>query len=353
MKRLKNMTIFWKIIAGSLTACILIFTLAFCYFFYEKEIKDDLFYTSEYYDTQISRHIWYHKSSYDGKGYIFNCETGKKTLKDVSWITLSEEGDPLAVFSTGEKRGYFNIHTGKVSLPAQYSKAWIFSEGVAAVSTNDSLFFIDHTGEKIFEHGFILPQETRDYCFHNGYCLLANEKGQMGLIDKSGNWALAPEYDNLIREGRNYWSACKDGRWGVYSDSLVEILACEYEMVTVSEDRGIYISQSDHIQKRCDYDGTILDDFICGSIYQLSYDTGIYNENGETMMATAQCWMYAVETGYYGLISPEGKLITPPRYKNIEALGNDIYLCSYDYNGIFSLLLDSKGNIIHPQSSNH
>ena len=70
-------------------------------------------------------------------------------------------------------------------------------------------------------------------------------------------------------------------------------------------------------------------------------------------MAMAQCWMYAVETGYYGLISPEGKLITPPRYKNIEALGKDIYLCSYDYNGIFSLLLDSKGNIIHPQSSNH
>ncbi len=347
MERLKIKTLFWRIIAGTLTTCILIFTLVFCYFFYEKELKDERFYTSGYYDTQITKYIWYHNSDYDGKGYIFNCETGEKTLKEVSWVAPSEDGHPLAVFSTGKKRGYFNIYTGKVVIPAQYSKAWIFSEDIAAVVQNDSLFFIDHTGERIFRHGFSFPKTGGSFCFHNGYCLLTNEKGKMGLINKNGQWALAPEYDNLVREGRNYWSACKNGHWGVFSDSLAEILACEYGMVTVSEDNGIYISLADHSQKRCDYDGTILDNFTCGNVNQLSYDTGTYNEEGETIIGTAQCWRYSVETGYYGLMGTDGKPITPPLYQDIEAIGKNIYRCSYDYNGRFSVLVDGKGNTIN------
>ena len=347
MEKMKMRGLFWRLVVGVLTVCVLVFTLAFCFFFYEKELKDERFYTSEYYDTQITNYIWYHNSDSDGVGYVFNCETGEKTLKNVSWVAKSKDGDRLAVFSTGKKRGYFDIYTGKEVIPARYAKAWIFSEGIAGVSENDSLFFIDHFGKKVFEHGFVLSEEGEDFCFHGGYCRLINEKGKMGLIDRNGTWVLTPEYDNLEREGRGYWSAYKEGHWGVFSDSLEVVLACEYELVTVSEDNGIYVSLVDHTQKRCDYDGTVLDHFICGDVYQLSYDTGIYDEEGNTMMATARCWMYAVETGYYGLMGTDGRPITPPVYASIEALGKDIYRCSYDYRGVVNTILDSKGKVVN------
>lgn len=122
--KIKYKKLFWQTIAGILTTCILVFTLAFCYIFYEKELNDERFYTSDYYDTELTSHIWYHNSDDNGQGYIFNCETGEKTLKGVSWIALSEDGDEFAVFSTGRKRGYFNIYTGKAVIPAQYTKAW-------------------------------------------------------------------------------------------------------------------------------------------------------------------------------------------------------------------------------------
>ena len=344
---LKKKSVFGRVIACILTACVLIFTLAFCYIFYEKEVKEDLFYTSGYYDMKITNHIWYHYSDEDGKGYVFNCDEGRKTLKGVSWVAKPGNGEHLAVYSTGEKRGYFDIYTGKAVIPARYSKAWVFSEGVAAVVENDSLFFIGYEGKRVFERGFVLPKGEGDFCFHNGYCVLRNEEGKMGLIDRKGEWVLAPTCDDLVREGREYWSVCKEERWGVLSDSLVEILPCEYEMVTISEDNGIYVSLADHTQKRYDYDGSVLNDFICGNVYQLSYDTGEYDDEGNSVMATAQCWMYMVETGYCGLMSTDGKPITPPLYRGIEALRKGIYRCSFDYDGSVSTILDNLGRVIN------
>lgn len=62
MEKLKYKKLFWQTIAGILTTCILVFTLAFCYIFYEKELNDRRFYTSDYYDTELTSHIWYHNS---------------------------------------------------------------------------------------------------------------------------------------------------------------------------------------------------------------------------------------------------------------------------------------------------
>ena len=39
---------------------------------------------------------------------------------------------------------------------------------------------------------------------------------------------------------------------------------------------------------------------------------------------------YEAELGWYGLMSPSGKVITPPRYCDITAIGYDLYLCKTD-----------------------
>ena len=43
----------------------------------------------------------------------------------------------------------------------------------------------------------------------------------------------------------------------------------------------------------------------------------------------------------YGLMSPNGKVITPPRYSDITAIGYDLYLCKTD--DVRGEVLNGKG----------
>ena len=72
------------------------------------------------------------------------------------------------------------------------------------------------------------------------------------------------------------------------------------------------------------------------------------NLTGETAEAeptpyqkTANCKKYEAELGWYGLMSPSGKIITPPRYCDITAIGYDLYLCKTD--DIRGEVLNGKG----------
>ena len=72
------------------------------------------------------------------------------------------------------------------------------------------------------------------------------------------------------------------------------------------------------------------------------------NLTGETAEAeptpyqkTANCKKYEAELGWYGLMSPSGKVITPPRYCDITAIGYDLYLCKTD--DIRGEVLNGKG----------
>ena len=58
-------------------------------------------------------------------------------------------------------------------------------------------------------------------------------------------------------------------------------------------------------------------------------------------MAVATCLCYEAECDWYGLMSPDGKLLTPPSYISIEAVGKDLYLCKTNYDR--GVLLNSKG----------
>ena len=73
-----------------------------------------------------------------GESKLFNRETNSYTLEGVEWISNVLGDDSLAVYSdtyryyTTSKRGYININTGEVVIPAtEYSRAWLFSEGMA------------------------------------------------------------------------------------------------------------------------------------------------------------------------------------------------------------------------------
>ena len=106
--------------------------------------------------------------------------------------------------------------------------------------------------------------------------------------------------------------------------------------------------------------GELIDDFLISNVDRLLYDTDeiLYttaknyddegNLTGETAEAeltpyqkTANCKKYETELGWYGLMSRSGKVITPPKYCDITAIGYDLYLCKTD--DIRGEVLNGKG----------
>ena len=73
----------------------------------------------------------------DGNITIKNTETGEVTAEKIKFDwTSSSPNDSLGVFCSDGKRGYYNSYTGKIVVPAQYRRVWIFSEGLAGVQKN-------------------------------------------------------------------------------------------------------------------------------------------------------------------------------------------------------------------------
>ena len=90
--------------------------------------------------------------SQDGRVYIKNASTGVVTIKDIKLDWTQRSGnDSLAVFCSEGKRGFYNLYTGEIAVPAQYRRAWVFREGLAAVQRNGNIGFINYKGETVMQ----------------------------------------------------------------------------------------------------------------------------------------------------------------------------------------------------------
>ena len=133
----------------------------------KREANDPTF-LHNYRNTYVSPYVVHHDGS---PNYLYNMRTGRRTLTGINWIVKSSDGDSLACFSSGydreRKRGYFNVFTGEPVIPAQYDKAWIFSDGLACVYEKGMLHFIDHEGKTAIDKEFPYGIRNDDYCFHD------------------------------------------------------------------------------------------------------------------------------------------------------------------------------------------
>ena len=173
----------------------------------------------------------------DGKVTIKNAATGKITIKDIKldW-TQESSRDSLAVFCSEKKRGYYNMYTGEIAIPAQYRRAWVFAEGLAAVQKNGMIGFIDHKGNTVIDFKYPFHgNPLSEFVFENGRCVVADSLGKCGIIDKTGAWLIKPEYDNI--------SAYK-----------------EYAIVSKAG-----------VRMQVGYDGTVMNSFVLDDISRLTY----------------------------------------------------------------------------------
>lgn len=255
------------------------------------------------------------KSS-DGKVSIKNTVTGKVTIKDImlDWTT-SSPNDSLSVFCSDNKRGYYNPYTGEIAIPAQYRRAWIFSEGLAAVQRNGMIGFINHKGETVID--FKYPYHgnpLHEFVFKHGHCIVADTTGKCGVINKKGTWIIKPEYDQIAAE-EDYAIVSKAG-----------------------------------VRMQLGYDGRIINSFVLDRIDRLTYKLKerYENKDGEITYIDKE-----IDTGLFayrvgglcGLMDADCHRLTDPLYENIYAVDMNMFRATLtDYYS--EVILNAKGIVM-------
>lgn len=252
----------------------------------------------------------------DGKISIKNIITGETTIKDIKVDWTSSSGvDTLAVFCADNKRGYFNVHTGKIVIEPKYRRAWNFSDGLAAVQLNGYIGFLDSKGNVAI--GFNYPyygNPLSSFLFKKGYCVVADSTGKCGVINKKGDWTIEPVYDN------------------------VEIFE-EYAIVTKAGLRAQML-----------FDGTLLNSYVLDEISQLTFTQEEYYANKEGEICTIE---KTIDTGMFfyrvggrvGLMDANCRRLTEPLYTRIRAVSKTMYR-AYLLDGYSEVILNAKGEIM-------
>lgn len=321
----------------------------------------DKHFDDSYYDTQyISRNVTYY-TYYDEDGYLKTSD-GKKTITGIKWIAKPLGMDSLICYSDGKKRGYFNMFTGKPVIEPKYSHAWIFSDGLASVDDGGWIKFIDASGKVVIDPQIPYIPGAEGYVFHNNRCAVHNERrDRFGLLDKQGKWVLKPDYFS-IESSKNFWIIDNGEGKSVLDSTLNTVIPFTKGQIWVSSEY-ISVTLSNHIIQRYDHSGKIINDFYINDVSYMTYESDElrystsknYNEEGTLTSETenieplpvekmARCRRYEAESGWYGLMSADGKVITPPSYCSIQAIGYDIYLCKD--NGEDGVILNGKGQRI-------
>lgn len=346
----KHKTTFWRVVWAAITICIVTVTCILAHSYYIYNLRHD------YRDTEtqrISANLAFVKKSGDKTGFIKNFHTGEAVTKDIEWIALPTDEDSLVVFSRKDKRGYLNRFSGEIAIPAKYPKAWVFSSGVASVAEGDSVYFIDHSGKPVSGKKFMFNPKTRAYVYHGDYCAIATENGKMGLIDKSGEWAVEPTYDWICPEANNFWKArkgdCETGLWYALNDKAEIVTETGYPQMEITEDPGIVVTLPNHLQVAYDFNGEKSDQFLCRDLEKMYYDKDEWDEEGNKIIDATTLMRYRMSDGYEGLCTVDGVIITEPIYWEVMPITKDTYLCKYK-DASAGVIVNSKGEIVQHQN---
>ncbi|MBO7189568.1 MAG: WG repeat-containing protein [Alistipes sp.] len=306
-------------------------------------------YGRDYWDRKLSENVTLRSFS-DNKWRVYNKQTGEYTTEKINWVSEAPETDSLAVYALPGKRGYININTGRIIIDAEandYRKAWVFSDGLAAVMKDGKIGFINDQNDVVIPFQFDYTDKCRmydfGYVFHNGYCAMTDADGNLGLIDKIGNWVVEPEYDEIWAPHKSgYRVIVKDGKHGVLDSTGTVVYPAEYGYISILPE-GFVLTKSGR-QWQVDFEGNTLQPFMFDNTYYLNYPIG-YNECGEIQYAFADFVKYEVMNSYGIMNRITGEPITPAIYSDINMLSKELFEVQ-EYDSYDWYLLDTKGNVV-------
>lgn len=301
----------------------------------------------DYWDRTLSDHITL-RSFADNKWRVYDNKADRYTTDRINWLVESD--DSLAVYAQSSKRGYINVRTGNIAIDAtanEYSRAWIFSEGIAAVEKDGLIGFINAHNEVVIPFQFEVTSKCRmsdlGYAFHNGLCVMTNTDGDLGLIDTAGRWVVEPIYDEIWTPSRSgYRIAIKDGLYGVLDSEGEIAIPIEYRYVHITSD-GFVLTQ-DGSKWQEDFAGNVVIPFMFDSTIHLNYPIDT-DEYGDTRYALSDYLKYKVQDRYGIMNRLTGEPITPALYTSIHMLSAHLFEVQ-EYYSNDRYLIDAEGNIV-------
>lgn len=311
-------------------------------------IYDDCYGRAFFNDSGLSKNIRIHFFK-DETFRVYNRNLRKYTTPKIDWISKNINHDSLVVYANFNKRGFINAKNGEIVIKAEnnsYNKAWVFSEGFAAVMKDGKIGFINVKNEVIIPFQYDCYERTKPwsgYMFHNGYCIMANKDGKMGLIDKMGKWVVEPTYDEIYKsEEKGYRVVAKGGKYGVLDSLNNEIYPVEYNLVSINPS-GIILAKCGK-KWQVDFDGNIVHPFMFDVTDNLACPNG-YNESGDLQYAFTDYMGYKVMNQYGIMNRITGKPITLALYSDINMLSKNMFEVqdpiSHDW-----YVIDTNGNVI-------
>lgn len=323
--------------------CILVIWIVgdFCY-----DICNNVWGREEWRDETISENVEIRYFN-DGSHRLYNSETGKYTTPRLEWISINDE-NPYGVYALNGKRGYVNTETGEIIIDADannYRKAWMVSEGLAAVWKDGKVGFINTDGDVVipFQYEYNENCAMWDYgiLFHEGLCSMTDAEGKLGLINTDGEWVLPAEYDEIWVPKHGYRILIKDNRYGIADIRGNLIYPAEYGYIDIL-DNGFALTKGGR-RIQVDSTGKTVVDFMFDDSYNLRYP-GYVNENGDTVYHLSDYASYQVIQRYVIMDRNTGRPITPAVYRDIEMISYKIFKVQTE--NMDWILLDDNGQII-------
>ena len=314
------------------------------------------------YDDKYGRNYWNDRSLTDDiEVHAFNDQTvrlydsrrNKYTTDKIYWVAETPKRDYLVAYAMPNSRGYIDINNGRICFEArdEWDGAWNFSEGKGAVLSDGWVFFIDHNGRRIFEHGFQNGGRRKcvikiEYQFINDLCVIPNLEGKCGLIDTLGRWVVEPKYDAIYEPETSGYRYCSSGdKIGVISPQGKELYPAEYDDINIVKDRG-FVLKNEGRMWQVDFDGNIVQPFMYDSTEEsFCYPIAYGDDSAEFDYELSDFVKYEVMNSYGIMNRITGEPITPAIYSDINMLSKDLFEVQdpecYDW-----YLVDTQGNVV-------
>jgi len=281
--------------------------------------------------------------------------TGKYTTPKLQHVFINEYDaeDSLVVFRTHDRlRGYLNVNTGKIIIPAQYNRAWNFSDGLAAVLKDGVVSFVNAEGEPAFPATFPIFYDD-DYSeiafqFHDGLCVMRTLDGKWGLINARGEWVVEPHYNSINAPVHGCRIVTDGSRYGLLNAEGKEILPVEYDFIRVASDERGFVLAKDGYAKEVDWNLQTLVPFVYDGLYELEYvgdRTHEYDEtDGGYHRNVPTYWRYDIGK-WSGVMDLDGNVIIPARYYMVRNVDDTRFEVEVTCGGD-RILFNTKGQPI-------
>jgi len=346
----KILGVTWKVGLGLIGIAALVVAILIVKVWYDQHRGRDL-----WEDETLSTNVIV-EGYYDGRVRVWNKETRRHTTPKLRWVSGVPERDSLTVFCDMDgKRGFINVNDGEVVVPAQYDRAWQFSEGLGAIQgKNGKVGFINRDGEIVigceipFEPGF-------DYIFKDGACTVCRwDRDSDGYIyavyGKDGGLILPWGLNRVSDPNGDGYRIIGDaeGEW-LYDREFRRVSTEPSENLSFAEAKdgieGVYRVRN-HVKQLVDYSGNVIEPFVIDGSRPLKYMVSYNEDEADEYELVPDIAVYIVNN-WEGLLDLRtGRPITPAEYWYISMVSKDLVEAKLGF-GTETVILNKRGNVIN------